>query len=87
MPLPKYFNKKRDKNFIITKNIDSFFIEIYRVCGFVKRFFKELFIPPYEFQEVMRQCYIVGYRSLGLISLTGFITGIVFTKQSRPSLS
>jgi len=35
----------------------------------------------------MRQCYNVGYRSLGLISLTGFITGIVFTKQSRPSLS
>jgi phospholipid/cholesterol/gamma-HCH transport system permease protein len=29
----------------------------------------------------------VGYKSLGLISITGFITGLVFTKQSRPSLS
>src|SRR6202008_3687085 len=27
------------------------------------------------------------YKSLGLISLTSFVTGIVFTKQSRPSLA
>ncbi len=30
---------------------------------------------------------MVGYKSLALISLTGFITGLVFTKQSRPSLA
>ena len=54
---------------------------------FVIRFFKELFIPPYEFKEVIRQCYEVGYKSLPLITLTGFITGLVFTKQSRPSLA
>jgi phospholipid/cholesterol/gamma-HCH transport system permease protein len=29
----------------------------------------------------------VGYKSLPLVSMTGFITGIVFTKQSRPSLA
>ncbi len=29
---------------------------------------------------------MIGYKSLPLISLTGFITGMVFTKQSRPSL-
>ncbi|HLU90430.1 MAG TPA: ABC transporter permease [Cyclobacteriaceae bacterium] len=53
----------------------------------MKRFFKEVWFPPYEFQEVVRQCYQVGYNSLPLISLTGFIVGIVFTNQSRPSLS
>ncbi|MFM8348904.1 MAG: MlaE family ABC transporter permease, partial [Bacteroidota bacterium] len=42
--------------------------------------------PPYEFREVLRQCYEIGYRSLGLVSLTGFITGMVFTKQARPPL-
>jgi phospholipid/cholesterol/gamma-HCH transport system permease protein len=50
-------------------------------------FFKEVFRPPYEFQEAIRQCYLVGYRSLFLITLTGFITGIVFTKHSRPALA
>jgi phospholipid/cholesterol/gamma-HCH transport system permease protein len=36
---------------------------------------------------VIKQCYEVGYNSLPLVSLTGFIIGIVFTNQSRPSLS
>ncbi len=30
---------------------------------------------------------MVGYKSLALVSLTSFVTGIVFTKQSRPSLA
>ena len=51
------------------------------------RFFREVLKPPYEFREVVRQCYEVGYRSLPLITLTGFVTGLVFTKQSRPSLA
>lgn len=63
------------------------FLELYRVHQFVVKIFKEIFVPPYEGKEILRQCYQVGYKSLALISLTGFITGIVFTKQSRPSLS
>src|SRR3546814_16799787 len=51
------------------------------------RFFREVFRPPYEFKEIIRQCYEIGWKSLPLISLTGFITGIVFTNQSRPSLA
>ncbi len=65
----------------------SMFYELYLVYQFIIKFFKEVFLPPYEGKEIMRQCYQVGYRSLALISLTGFITGIVFTKQSRPSLA
>lgn len=79
--------KERTRKHVISKPIDSFFFDIYNVYKFVLRFFKEVFVPPYEFQEVIRQCFEVGYKSLPLISLTGFITGIVFTKQSRPSLS
>ncbi len=43
--------------------------------------------PPLEMREILKQCYIVGYRSLFLIGFTCFIAGIVFTRQSRPSLS
>lgn len=63
------------------------FYELYLVHKFIMRFFKEAFSGSFDGKELMRQCYQVGYRSLALISITGFITGIVFTKQSRPSLA
>jgi phospholipid/cholesterol/gamma-HCH transport system permease protein len=71
----------------ISKTIDRFFISIYDISKFIFLFFKETFSPPFEGQEVIRQCYKVGYKSLSLITLTAFITGIVFTKQSRPALA
>lgn len=75
------------KKFFISKWADSSLSGIYNVYIFIKLFFKEVFSPPFEFREFVNQCYQVGYKSLPLISLTGFITGVVFTKQSRPSLS
>ncbi|MDQ6902623.1 MAG: ABC transporter permease [Bacteroidota bacterium] len=78
-------NKSRE--YLISKKIDGFFFDLNNATQFVTRFFKEVFKPPYEFKEILRQCYEVGYKSLPLITLTGFITGLVFTKQSRPSLS
>ncbi len=54
---------------------------------FVLRFFRELSRPPFHGHEVAMRCYEVGVRSLPLITLTGFVTGFVFTKQSRPSLA
>jgi phospholipid/cholesterol/gamma-HCH transport system permease protein len=41
-------------------------------------------VPPFELKEIVRQCFEVGVRSFTLISLTGFIVGVIFTKQSRP---
>ncbi|WP_194777407.1 MlaE family ABC transporter permease [Pararhodonellum marinum] len=75
------------KKSVITPKVDKFFMGLANAYAFVARFFKEVFVPPYEFREVIRQCYEIGYKSLPLISLTGFIVGIVFTNQSRPSLS
>lgn len=71
----------------IAPKTDSFFMGLADAFRFVKRFFVEVWFPPYEFKEVVRQCYQIGYNSLPLISLTGFIVGIVFTNQSRPSLA
>lgn len=78
---------KKSRGYLISKKIDVFFVDLNNALQFVLRFFKEVLRPPYEVKEILRQCYEVGYRSLFLISLTGFITGLVFTKQSRPSLS
>jgi len=70
----------------LKKRVSDFFVMIYTVNKFIFRFFKEAFLPPFEFKEIMRQCYEVGVRSFTLITLTGFIVGVIFTKQSRPSL-
>lgn len=58
--------------------------DIYR---FIANVFKELFTSPLEVKEILRQGYSVGNRSLFLITFTAFLAGIVFTKQSRPSLA
>jgi len=80
-------NPSVPEKFIISKALDRTFFDVYSGYRFILRFFKEVFLPPFEGKEFIKQCYEIGYRSLPLISLTGFITGIVFTKQSRPSLS
>ena len=65
----------------------AFFLRIYDIWQFILRFFREAFLPPYEYKEILNQFFEVGIRSLSIISLTGFITGLVFTKQSRSSLA
>jgi phospholipid/cholesterol/gamma-HCH transport system permease protein len=74
------------KSTFISKRIDENLLMFYDAWQFTLRFFRELFRGRPEFQEIVRQCYQIGYKSLPLISLTGFVTGMVFTKQSRPSL-
>src|SRR6202000_409288 len=68
------------------QRLSNAFVSLYNINKFILRFFKEAFLPPFELKEVMRQCYETGVRSFTLISVTGFITGLIFTKQSRPSL-
>ena len=63
------------------------FATVYAVSAFIVRFFREAVVPPFEWKEIGRQCWYIGYKSLAIITLTGFVTGIVFTKQSRPSLA
>ncbi len=72
---------------VISERLDGLFLSLNDIVSFIGPFFSQVFRPPYEFREIIRQCYEVGVRSLPLVSLTGFITGIVFTNQSRPSLA
>ncbi|CAM3546159.1 ABC transporter permease [Flavobacterium gelidilacus] len=67
-------------------NIKNFFIEIGELAYFSSRFFRELFSKPFEFKELLRQCYNMGNKSLGLVLITGFIIGLVLTIQTRPTL-
>ncbi len=71
------FKKNRYKDFLE---------ETGEISAFAGRFFKEGFKPRYEFAELIRQCYIIGYQSLPLVCVTAFIMGLVLTVQSRPTL-
>ncbi|HEY3369594.1 MAG TPA: ABC transporter permease [Prolixibacteraceae bacterium] len=74
------------KKYVLSKNLDGFFLSIHKAYQFVIQFFKKVLVPPFYFMEIINQCFEVGLRALPLITLTGFIVGVVFTKQSRPPL-
>ncbi len=67
-------------------SLKRYFIETGELSAFAGRYFKEVFKPPYEFNELLRQAYEIGYRSLPLVGVTGFIMGVVLTLQTRPTL-
>lgn len=64
----------------------DFLIETGDIGRFTGRFFREAFRPRYEFAELIRQCFIIGNKSLALVAITAFIMGLVITIQSRPTL-
>ncbi|MGS2740189.1 MlaE family ABC transporter permease [Sinomicrobium sp. M5D2P17] len=68
------------------KLISDFFLLTGELAGFARRFLAEAWKPPFEFGELLRQCYNVGNRSLPLVGVTGFIIGLVLTLQTRPTL-
>ena len=67
-------------------SLNFFFIEITMIARFVGRFFREFVRPPYEPGELIKQSFLIGYKSLPLVGITGFIMGLVLTIQSRPTL-
>src|SRR5579872_4659409 len=67
-------------------NIRAFLDETGDLARFAGRYFLQGTRPRYEFRELLRQCYRIGYNSFPLVGLTGFIMGLVLTMQLRPSL-
>ncbi len=75
------------KSFSLPPGIRGFIEETGGIGSFAARFFKQVWRPPYEFSEFIRQCYEIGYRSYPLVAITGFIMGMVLTLQSQPTLA
>jgi phospholipid/cholesterol/gamma-HCH transport system permease protein len=68
-------------------NFNAFLNEVGDTARFTLRFFQEGFKPRYEFGELARQSFFIGYKSLALVGITAFIMGLVLTIQSRPTLA
>src|SRR4051812_27456335 len=71
----------------LLESMQVFFEEVSLLTVFTLRFFKEAFKPSYEFNEIAKQSYLLGYRSFPLVAITGLIMGLVLTIQSRPTLA
>lgn len=67
-------------------SIKKYFEETGKLSSFTFRFFREVFAPPFEWKEMFRQAYLLGYKSLFLVGMTGFIMGLVLTLQTRPTM-
>ena len=71
---------------LFPKGLTEFLNEAGEIARFAGKFFKQAFRPPFEFKEVLKQAFEIGYRSLSLVAITSFIIGLVLTLQSRPTL-
>jgi len=71
---------------LFSKGADAFFENTAEIARFSANFFRFGIKPPYEFKEVLNQCYEIGIRSFMLVSTTAFVLGIVLVMQSRPTM-
>jgi phospholipid/cholesterol/gamma-HCH transport system permease protein len=62
------------------------FAGVGEVSIFGVRALVEAFRPPYEFREVIRHTYEIGWRSTPLIATAGFAIGVVLSMHTRASL-
>jgi phospholipid/cholesterol/gamma-HCH transport system permease protein len=56
------------------------------VAAFSLKAVKEVFVPPFEFRETIRQLYELGVRSAPLIFVSGLAVGVVLSMHTRASL-
>jgi phospholipid/cholesterol/gamma-HCH transport system permease protein len=53
---------------------------------FALRAAREMFVPPFEFRETIRQLYELGWKSAPLIAVSGLAVGVVLSMHTRASL-
>jgi phospholipid/cholesterol/gamma-HCH transport system permease protein len=68
------------------KKMTEFFIMVAGLWQFQFQFFKQIFIPPYEVEQIRKHMDELGIKTLPIVSVTGFIIGLVITMQMQPVL-
>jgi phospholipid/cholesterol/gamma-HCH transport system permease protein len=56
------------------------------VSAFALKAGREIFVPPFEIRETLRQVYELGFRSAPLIAVSGLAVGVVLSMHTRASL-
>lgn len=66
--------------------LTEFFETVAGLSAFTVSFFKTVFIPPYEFAEVKKHIDELGFKTMPIVTVTGFIIGLVLAMQTQPIL-
>jgi phospholipid/cholesterol/gamma-HCH transport system permease protein len=82
----KHTIRLSENTYVKTEKANKFLSELGDFFLFVSHVSKQAFSRKFEFREFLRQCYLIGYKTLPLVSVTGIIMGLVLTIQSRPVL-
>ncbi len=81
MNLPKH---KYGRRLSYGDYLYNFFATLTGLTIFNWEFLKQAFLPPYEISEVKKHMTELGVKTLGIVSITGFIIGLVLAMQSQP---
>jgi len=80
-------NSKSKKHSAVYNSITGFLLGVGQLFEFCFRFLKNVFLPPYEFHEIKKHMDELGVKTLPIVSVTGFIIGVVLAMQSEPILA
>jgi len=64
----------------------EFFASVGEGSQFALKAAREIFVPPFEIRETIRQIYELGFRSAPLIAVSGVAVGVVLSMHTRASL-
>ncbi len=78
--------KDKDNPLEFSNSLTQFFTTIAGLSTFCIRFFKNVFLPPYEFAEIKKHMDELGIKTMPIVTVTGFIIGLVLAMQSQPVL-
>ena len=77
---------KFGKRLSFSDSIYNFFATISGLTIFNIEFLKQAFLPPYEIVEIKKHMNELGVKTFPIVSITGFIIGLVLAMQSQPVL-
>jgi len=84
MKLPKI---KSHSRLTFSEKVYNFFVTITGLTIFQIQFFKEVFLPPYDIPQIKKHMDELGVKTFPIVSVTGFIIGLVLAMQSEPVLA
>lgn len=77
-------NSRKDNQVIFNDSLTDFFLTIAGLTSFTLKFFKNVFIPPFEFSEIKKHMDVLGIKTMPIVTVAGFIIGLVLAMQSQP---
>src|SRR6185295_4920372 len=66
--------------------VTALLAEVGDVSLFAFKAARQVFSPPFEFRETIRQTYELGLRSAPLVAVSGLAVGVVLSMHTRASL-